>query len=223
MYLVMLRRRQNRSTEVALPTMPAVKSAPPLRTKHARLKARSKPAPSVTGWDQWPNLCPGSSTRYQRSGLELIRGVCVGVFVACFAGTNSNLLYNLGNILPPKPITGQLAKEIQLKHRTSVIMVAIYDQHGVQLDFQPTLGPGPHKVYIVFEERFKVFSFPQLKPSNMYNQTGNEGAIVRRIAFATFSCTVPARALQHSRVQRSQRSLASVFGRCHWHWLFISN
>uniref|UniRef100_A0A8D8IJ21 Lethal(2) giant larvae protein n=1 Tax=Culex pipiens TaxID=7175 RepID=A0A8D8IJ21_CULPI len=114
-----------------------------------------------------------------------------------------------GDVPPPKPITGQLAKEIQLKHRAPVIAIAIYDQHGVPLEFQPTPGPGPHKVLIASEEQFKVFSLPQLKPVNKYKLTAHEGARVRRIAFATFSCTVPAHALQQHSPSKAQTASAS--------------
>ncbi|XP_055618100.1 lethal(2) giant larvae protein [Toxorhynchites rutilus septentrionalis] len=127
---------------------------------------------------------------------------CVSVFVLHVPPrqppVQSNEAAVDGDVPPPKPITGQLAKEIQLKHRAPVIAIAVFDQHGVPLEFQSTPGPGPHKVLIASEEQFKVFSLPQLKPVNKYKLTAHEGARVRRIAFATFSCTVPAHQLQPS-------------------------
>lgn len=134
---------------------------------------------------------------------------CVSVFVLHMSGRQhqqpppvqrgeASVDAAIGDVPPPKPITGQLAKEIQLKHRAPVIAISIFDQNGVPLEFQPTPGPGPHKVLIASEEQFKVFSLPQLKPVNKYKLTAHEGARVRRIAFATFSCTVPAYQLQHS-------------------------
>lgn len=95
-----------------------------------------------------------------------------------------------------KPITAVLAKTIQLKHRAPVVGIAIFDNAGVPLELS---GPGtfPHRVLIASEEQFKVFSLPQLKPVTKYKLTAHEGARVRKMSFATFSCTVPA-SLIHS-------------------------
>ncbi|XP_058450034.1 lethal(2) giant larvae protein [Malaya genurostris] len=134
---------------------------------------------------------------------------CVSVFVLHVPPrqppVQSNEANVDGDVPPPKPITGQLAKEIQLKHRAPVIGIAIFDHHGVPLEFQSTPGPGPHRVLIASEEQFKVFSLPQLKPVNKYKLTAHEGARVRRIAFATFSCSVPAQQLQHSPAKSGSR------------------
>ncbi|XP_058062000.1 lethal(2) giant larvae protein isoform X1 [Anopheles bellator] len=89
------------------------------------------------------------------------------------------------------PVTGKLAKEIQMKHRAPIIGIAVVDSNGVPLELQNVPGPAPHRVLIASEEQFKVFSLPQLKPVNKYKLTAHEGARVRRIAFATFMCTVP--------------------------------
>lgn len=109
--------------------------------------------------------------------------------------------------IPPKPvsdvpaeqrkmITAQLAKSIQLKHRAPVVGISIFDNAGVPLELS---GPGtaPHRVLIASEEQFKVFSLPQLKPVTKYKLTAHEGARVRKMAFATFSCVVPP-SLMHS-------------------------
>ncbi|XP_055585655.1 lethal(2) giant larvae protein [Uranotaenia lowii] len=130
---------------------------------------------------------------------------CVSVFILHVplrqppaAASNNEASVDAGDIPPPKPITGQLAKEIQLKHRAPVIGIALYDQNGLPLEFSTRPSPGPHKVLIATEEQFKVFSLPQLKPVNKYKLTAHEGARVRRIAFATFMCNVPAGSLQVS-------------------------
>jgi lethal(2) giant larvae protein len=86
-----------------------------------------------------------------------------------------------------KPVTGQLAKEIQLKHRAPVVGIGVFDNHGIPLEFSGS-GTAPHKVIIASEEQFKVFSLPQLKPVTKYKLTANEGARVRRMSFALFSC-----------------------------------
>lgn len=91
---------------------------------------------------------------------------------------------------PRKMVTAQLAKSIQLKHRAPVVGISIFDHAGVPLELS---GPGtaPHRVLIASEEQFKVFSLPQLKPVTKYKLTAHEGARVRKMAFATFSCVVP--------------------------------
>nr|XP_040222509.2 lethal(2) giant larvae protein [Anopheles coluzzii]XP_040222510.2 lethal(2) giant larvae protein [Anopheles coluzzii]XP_040222511.2 lethal(2) giant larvae protein [Anopheles coluzzii]XP_049463038.1 lethal(2) giant larvae protein [Anopheles coluzzii]XP_049463040.1 lethal(2) giant larvae protein [Anopheles coluzzii] len=96
------------------------------------------------------------------------------------------------------PVTGKLGKEIQMKHRAPIIGIAVVDSNGVPLEFQNVPGPAPHRVLIASEEQFKIFSLPQLKPVNKYKLTAHEGARVRRIAFATFMCTVPTSSLVNS-------------------------
>lgn len=93
-------------------------------------------------------------------------------------------------------ITAQLAKSIQLKHRAPVVGISIFDHAGVPLELS---GPGtaPHRVLIASEEQFKVFSLPALKPVTKYKLTAHEGARVRKMAFATFSCILPS-SLIHS-------------------------
>lgn len=89
-----------------------------------------------------------------------------------------------------KMITATLAKSIQIKHRAPVVGISIFDNAGVPLELS---GPGtaPHRVLIASEEQFKVFSLPQLKPITKYKLTAHEGARVRKMAFATFSCVIP--------------------------------
>lgn len=77
-------------------------------------------------------------------------------------------------------------------------LVFSFLQNGVPLEFQNVPGPAPHRVLIASEEQFKIFSLPQLKPVNKYKLTAHEGARVRRIAFATFMCTVPTSSLVNS-------------------------
>lgn len=100
-------------------------------------------------------------------------------------------------VAPPRRVSAQLAKEIQMKHRAPVVGIAVFDQTGVPLELS---GPGtpPHRVLIASEEQFKVFSLPQLKPITKYKLTAHEGARVRRLAFATFTCRVPPEILQGS-------------------------
>lgn len=119
-----------------------------------------------------------------------------------WSATNSSCVTVFILSIPPKPanettieqrkmITASLAKSIQIKHRAPVVGIAIFDNAGVPLELS---GPGtfPHRVLIASEEQFKVFSLPQLKPVTKYKLTAHEGARVRKMSFATFSCTVPA-------------------------------
>lgn len=100
--------------------------------------------------------------------------------------------------IPPKPDTetpvsqrkmthAQLAKEIQMKHRAPIVDIIVFDAVGFPLE-HPERGIVPHRVLIASEEQFKVFSLPQLKPMTKFKLTANEGARVRRVAFATFKC-----------------------------------
>lgn len=115
-----------------------------------------------------------------------------------WSATNSSCVSVFVLHLPPKcdedvPVeqrrmcTGQLAKEIQLKHRAPVVGIEVVDHNGIPLHF-PGAGMAPHRVLIASEEQFKVFSLPQLKPVNKYKLTAHEGARVRRMQFAQFSC-----------------------------------
>lgn len=127
-----------------------------------------------------------------------------------WSGTNSSCVSVYVLHIPPKQanegdsdneekrmVTAQLAKEIQLKHRAPVVGIVIFDQAGVPLDLG---GPGtsPHRVLIASEEQFKVFSLPQLKPVTKYKLTAHEGARVRKLSFAMFSCRIPAELRQGS-------------------------
>lgn len=107
---------------------------------------------------------------------------CVSIFVLTVTPNSADIPAD-----QRKPVTGQLAKEIQLKHRAPVVGIGIFDAHGIPLQFSGA-GASPHKVIIASEEQFKVFSLPQLKPVTKYKLTANEGARVRRMQFAQFSC-----------------------------------
>lgn len=87
-------------------------------------------------------------------------------------------------------ITAQIAKTIRLRHHAPVVGIAIIDNAGVPLELA---GPGtaPHRVLIASEEQFKVFSLPKLNPITKYKLTAHEGARVRKMAFAIFSCIMP--------------------------------
>jgi len=121
-----------------------------------------------------------------------------------WSGTNASLVSIFVLHIPqrtgeesPKPIVGQLAKDIQIKHRAPVISIALFDavslrkkifnekiqliygfelQNNVPLDFLSGPSVGPHKVVIASEEQFKLFTLPQLKPVNKFKLTANEGA-----------------------------------------------
>uniref|UniRef100_U5EW29 Lethal(2) giant larvae protein n=1 Tax=Corethrella appendiculata TaxID=1370023 RepID=U5EW29_9DIPT len=115
---------------------------------------------------------------------------CVSIFILNFPQKQNNNNETNDVQQQVRPVTGQLAKEIQLKHRAPVIGISVFDHNGVPAEFHETVGPGPHRVLIASEEQFKIFSLPQLKPVNKYKLTAHEGARVRRIAFATFTCNV---------------------------------
>ncbi|KAL0892808.1 hypothetical protein ABMA27_014503 [Loxostege sticticalis] len=119
-----------------------------------------------------------------------------------WAGTNNGTVYaftiNVPNTNKRKeePLTCQLAKEIQLKHRAPVIGITVLDGAAVPLPdplevergVSPLPEPGTHRVVITSEEQFKVFTLPSLKPHHKYKLTAHEGARVRRTAFAYFEC-----------------------------------
>ncbi|KAL7021576.1 hypothetical protein ACKWTF_011939 [Chironomus riparius] len=109
---------------------------------------------------------------------------CVSIFILHIPQPNTT------SEETPRPIMGQLAKEIQIKHKAPVIAISLFDALNVPLDFQDTPGVGPHKVVIASEEQFKLFSLPQLKPINKFKLTAHEGARVRRMQFGEFTCSV---------------------------------
>ncbi|XP_049868986.1 lethal(2) giant larvae protein isoform X2 [Pectinophora gossypiella] len=119
-----------------------------------------------------------------------------------WAGTNNGTVYAFTINVPgtnkrkDEPVTCQLAKEIQLKHRAPVIGITILDGASVPLPdplevergVSPLPEPGTHRVVITSEEQFKVFTLPSLKPHNKYKLTAHEGARVRRTAWSWFEC-----------------------------------
>ncbi|XP_063896793.1 lethal(2) giant larvae protein homolog 1-like [Helicoverpa armigera] len=119
-----------------------------------------------------------------------------------WAGTNNGTVYAFTITVPntnkrkDEPVTCQLAKEIQLKHRAPVIGITVLDGAAVPLPeplevergVSPLPESGTHRVVITSEEQFKVFTLPSLKPHNKYKLTAHEGARVRRTAFAWFEC-----------------------------------
>ncbi|KAG5672511.1 hypothetical protein PVAND_002635 [Polypedilum vanderplanki] len=113
---------------------------------------------------------------------------CVSIFILHIPQTSGAATLTPGEA--PRPIMGQLAKEIQIKHRAPVIAISLFDANNVPLDFQDGPGVGTHKVVIASEEQFKLFSLPQLKPINKYKLTAHEGARVRRMQFGAFTCSV---------------------------------
>ncbi|XP_028043752.1 lethal(2) giant larvae protein isoform X3 [Bombyx mandarina] len=119
-----------------------------------------------------------------------------------WAGTNNGTVYAFTLHVPntnkrkEEPVTCQLAKEIQLKHRAPVIGITVLDGASVPLPdplevergVSPLPEPGTHRVVITSEEQFKIFTLPSLKPHNKYKLTAHEGARVRRTAWSQFSC-----------------------------------
>ncbi|CAG9865318.1 unnamed protein product [Phyllotreta striolata] len=120
-----------------------------------------------------------------------------------WAATNNGTVYAFTIMVPSTSkrdtddITCQLAKEIQLKHRAPVIGIAVLDGSSKPLpeplEVEKGVAPLPdttqaHRVVIASEEQFKIFTLPNLKPFCKYKLTAHEGARVRRMAFANFSC-----------------------------------
>lgn len=127
-----------------------------------------------------------------------------------WAGTNSGTVLVFTITIPHRPQTSQptppasipttqcqLAKEIQLKHRAPVIAIAVLDgSHRPlpeALEVERGVAPLPdttqsHRVVIASEEQFKVFQLPSLKAWGKYKLTAHEGARIRRMNFANFTC-----------------------------------
>lgn len=57
-----------------------------------------------------------------------------------------------------------------------------------------------HRVVIASEEQFKIFTLPSLKPYCKFKLTAHEGARVRRMSFANFSCINPDTNLKHTEI-----------------------
>lgn len=93
---------------------------------------------------------------------------------------------------PRKPVVGQLAKSIHLKHNAPIVGITVFDNAGFPLQLS---APGRgHRVVVATEEQFKIYSLPLLKSNNnviKYKLTALEGVRVRRMSFATFSCKLP--------------------------------
>ncbi|XP_065162480.1 lethal(2) giant larvae protein isoform X2 [Atheta coriaria] len=123
-----------------------------------------------------------------------------------WAGTNAGAVYVFTINVPSgskrntDDVTCQLGKEIQLKHRAPVIAIAVLDSSSrplpEPLEVEKGISPlpettQPHRVIIASEEQFKIFTLPALKPFGKYKLTAHEGARVRRMSFANFSCNLP--------------------------------
>jgi len=79
-----------------------------------------------------------------------------------------------------------LAKEIQLKHMAPVIDIEVLDSRGARVAADCAVATDtPHKVLIMSEEQFKIFSLPTLNPTGKYKVTANEGVVVRRTRATT--------------------------------------
>lgn len=132
-----------------------------------------------------------------------------------WAGTNNGTVYAFTIMVPSTSkretddVTCHLAKEIQLKHRAPVIAIAVLDGSNKPLpeplEVEKGVAPLPdttqaHRVIIASEEQFKIFTLPSLKPYCKYKLTAHEGARVRRMAFANFSCQLDTSTTTHSEV-----------------------
>ncbi|XP_076275605.1 LLGL domain-containing protein l(2)gl isoform X3 [Rhynchophorus ferrugineus] len=132
-----------------------------------------------------------------------------------WAGTNNGTVYAFTIMVPSTSkrdtddVVCHLAKEVQLKHRAPVIGIAVLDGSSKPLpeplEVEKGVAPLPdttqaHRVVIASEEQFKIFTLPSLKPYCKYKLTAHEGARVRRMAFATFSCSMPDDNTKHSEV-----------------------
>jgi len=59
--------------------------------------------------------------------------------------------------------------------------IEVLDARGAKVSADSeALGSLPHKVLIMSEEQFKIFSLPALNPTGKYKVTANEGVVVRR-------------------------------------------
>lgn len=129
---------------------------------------------------------------------------CVSVFLLHLPPTNEA---NAEETAGPRRVSAQLAKEIQMKHRAPVVGIVVFDHTSVPLELNGPKTP-PHRVLIASEEQFKIFSLPQLKPITKYKLTAHEGARVRRLAFASFTCKVPLDFLQGSPTKSTKSEIS---------------
>lgn len=99
--------------------------------------------------------------------------------------------------VPQKPITGQLARSLHLKHNAPIVGITVFDSTGVPLEMAEGIKTANHRVVVATEEQFKIYPLPLLKGNNnnnviKYKLTALEGVRVRRMCFARFTCKVPA-------------------------------
>ena len=95
-----------------------------------------------------------------------------------------------------KPITGQLARSLHLKHNAPIVGITVFNCNGVPLEMSEGIKTGNHRVVVATEEQFKIYPLPLLKGNNnanviKYKLTALEGVRVRRMSFARFTCKIP--------------------------------
>lgn len=132
-----------------------------------------------------------------------------------WAGTNNGTVYTFTINVPSASkrdsddVTCHIAKEIQLKHRAPVIAIAVLDGSNKPLpeplEVEKGVSPLPdttsaHRVIIASEEQFKIFTLPAVKAFCKFKLTAQDGARVRRMQFATFSCRNAETNVQHSEI-----------------------
>lgn len=143
-----------------------------------------------------------------------------------WAGTNAGAIFVFTVSRPSnekrdsEPITCQLGKEIQLKHRAPVIAIQILDGIGHPLpepfEVQNQRAKaadlsGSHRVLICSEEQFKVFTLPSLKPYCKYKLTAHEGSRVRKVGMLTFKSKSDESYFEHCMTCLSNQGDISIF------------
>ncbi|KAI5651923.1 LLGL2 domain-containing protein [Phthorimaea operculella] len=191
-------RSQRRATTAASPTSPTQPAAKKAADKPAEVDPEVKPIERAVEARSTDDAF-GSMVRCLYFARTFLINTQTSI-PTLWAGTNNGTVYaftiNVPNSNKRKedPVTCQLAKEIQLKHRAPVIGITILDGACVPLPdpLEVERGvsslpePGTHRVVITSEEQFKVFTLPSLKPHNKYKLTAHEGARVRRTAWCWF-------------------------------------
>lgn len=98
-----------------------------------------------------------------------------------------------------KPVTGQLVKSIIIKHDAPIVGITVFDSAGFPVEL--AVAGKAHRVVVATEDQFKIFPLPLSKSNTnviKYKLAAKEGARVRRMSFATFSCKLPGNIHQNS-------------------------
>lgn len=143
-----------------------------------------------------------------------------------WVGTNAGtvFLYSINLSSDEKrqsePVTVQLAKEIQLKHKAPVIFIQVVDSSGYPIPgpYEVAKGKakapssvGSQRVLIVSEEQFKLFTLPSLKPERKTKLTAHEGSRVRKVAVAHFTSKLDEKFTEHCMVCLSNQGEVAIY------------